>query len=236
MARVRGTTSHFQPQNYIFLSPCNFGVAKDMVLVRRGVLGDVHRFFVFWIVFLGGFRFFLTLHGAQGCFRWQEPILEEKQVPRRFHGGFGPDTKKQLQSAAKSPHSPKRSELSGVQWCAASSPQCWLWPPPPLQSRRVCFVSGGIVDPKPTKDPDAVVSRWVSGFGLDDLVLSFMVFHVRFTSLMLGAFKFTVWKAAEHHKGCPPHWVEQPRLGWDAREARSGASSKRLAESAHLQG
>ena len=52
------------------------------------------------------------------------------EVARRFHGGSTevprPTPKKQLQSAAKSPHSPKRSELSGVQWCAASSPQCWL--------------------------------------------------------------------------------------------------------------
>ena len=45
------------------------------------------------------------------------------------------------------------------------------------------------------QDPDAVVSRWVSGFRLGDLVLSFMVFHVGFTSVMLGAFKFTVCKA-----------------------------------------
>ena len=32
------------------------------------------------------------------------------------------------------------------------------------------------MDPKLTKDPDAFVSRWVSGFRLGDLVLSFMVF------------------------------------------------------------
>ena len=113
------------------------------------------------------------------------------EVARRFHGGStevsGP-TPKNSCNLRRNPHIPQNALNSQVFNGALQVRPNVGCEPPPLQSCRVCFVSGGVVDPKLTKDPDAVVSRWVSGFRL----LSFMVLHVGFMSLMLGAFKFTV--------------------------------------------
>ena len=188
MARVRGTTSDFQPQHYIFFSPCNFGVAKDMVLVRRGVLGDVHRFFVFfesffWGVFVSFWHFMVckVVLGGRNQFGGKTGSTEvprrlhggSTEVPRRFHEGStevsGP-TPKHSCNLRRNPHIPQNALNSQAFSGAPRVRPNVGCEPPLLQSRRVCFVSGGVVDPKLTKDPDAVVSRWVSGFRLGDLV------------------------------------------------------------------
>ena len=215
MARVRGTTSDFQPQNYIFGSPCNFCVAKEMVLVRRGVLGDVHRFFSFLNRFLGGFRFFwhfmvrkVVLGGRIQFWRKNWFHGGSTEVARRFHGGstevrrrFRARHQKTAAICGEIPTFPKtltcsvvRSEFAPMlvvnpplfKHVGCVSCRVGLWTPSWRRTQMLLFCVG-----------------FLHGFRLGDLVLFFMVFHVRFTSLMLGAFKFTVWKAAEHHKGCP---------------------------------
>ena len=154
MARVG--TSDFQPPKLHISCPLATLVWKRIWFWCAAAFWGTFTVFCFLN------RFFFGFHGAQGCFGWQEPILEEKQVPRRFHGGCtevprrfhggstevsGP-TPKNSCNLRRNPHIPQNA-LNSQAFSGAPRVRPNVGCEPPfLQSCRVCFVSGEMVDPK----------------------------------------------------------------------------------------